>query len=85
MIGVLGAGISGLSAAYYISKMYGGKVGVVVFEESDRVGGWMRTVPNKVGGFFEMGPRVCVFIFWRLCFGWSFDECFCSRRSDRLG
>ena len=51
-IGILGAGISGLTLARELSQ----KHEVIIFERSDRVGGWLQT--EKVGPFlFEKGPR----------------------------
>lgn len=52
---VLGGGIGGLSAAYYLSKHT--KVGVKLIESSGRVGGWIRSLKNENGIIFEQGPR----------------------------
>ncbi|CAH2011798.1 unnamed protein product [Acanthoscelides obtectus] len=52
---VLGGGLSGLSAAYYLKKMLP-KVPITLLEASDRIGGWVRS--NKVDDcIFEEGPR----------------------------
>lgn len=53
---VLGGGISGLSAAYYLLRL--AKHKVTVIEGSNRIGGWMRSVklPNT-DIVFEKGPR----------------------------
>ncbi|XP_065372378.1 protoporphyrinogen oxidase [Calliphora vicina] len=53
---VLGGGISGLSAGYYLLKKFGQPT--AIFEASNRVGGWIRTEKHKEKGFiFEAGPR----------------------------
>ncbi|KAK3907836.1 Protoporphyrinogen oxidase [Frankliniella fusca] len=56
MQAVLGGGISGLSAAYYLHKL-GVKPKVNVYEASSRVGGWIWTSKQKNGLLFEQGPR----------------------------
>ncbi|KZC13835.1 PREDICTED: protoporphyrinogen oxidase [Dufourea novaeangliae] len=56
MTGILGAGMSGLSAAYYAlqnSKM----APIVIFEATNRVGGWVRSIELSDGTIFEQGPR----------------------------
>lgn len=53
MIAIIGAGISGLSLAWWLQKA--GKQ-VALYEASDRVGGQIRTV-EKEGFLFEAGPR----------------------------
>ncbi|TMW48935.1 hypothetical protein DOY81_006000 [Sarcophaga bullata] len=53
---VLGGGLSGLSAGYYLLKKFGQPT--AIFEASNRVGGWIRTEKHKDKGFlFEAGPR----------------------------
>ncbi|HXK58391.1 MAG TPA: protoporphyrinogen oxidase [Acidobacteriota bacterium] len=58
-VAVVGAGISGLSAAYYLAKeaeQKGFEMEVDLFEKSDRLGGVIRT--EKSGEFlFEWGPE----------------------------
>ena len=55
---ILGAGISGLSLAYFLSKR--GDCEITVIEKKERSGGWMAT--NQLGGFlFEQGPRTFLF------------------------
>lgn len=49
---ILGAGISGLSAAWFLQK----KAKIKIFEKSFRVGGLIRTY-HKEGFLFEEGPR----------------------------
>lgn len=69
-VAILGGGISGLSAAYYLSKA-SPKTKILLIESSKRVGGWIRSQrvppgyhpsppmlandPNNV--LFEVGPR----------------------------
>lgn len=55
---ILGAGISGLSLAWFLRRRFGKKIGITILEKSDRAGGWIRT--NRETGFiFEQGPRSC--------------------------
>lgn len=54
-IAILGAGISGLSAAYFLEKASSDCM-ITVFESSDCVGGVMRS-STVDGAFFEHGPR----------------------------
>lgn len=49
---VLGGGISGLTAAYELSKKYD----VILIEKDERVGGWIET-RREHGYLFEKGPR----------------------------
>ncbi len=49
---ILGAGISGLSAAHALSKTHD----VLVLEKSHRAGGWIETTDHE-GFLFESGPR----------------------------
>lgn len=51
---VLGGGIGGLSAAYYLSKH--SKSGVKLIEASGQVGGWIKSKKNE-DVIFEQGPR----------------------------
>ncbi|KAI8645817.1 hypothetical protein BD408DRAFT_360758 [Parasitella parasitica] len=69
-VAILGGGISGLSAAYYLSK-YSPKTKILLVEGSKRVGGWIRSqrvspgfhasIPSAKAGtdsvLFEVGPR----------------------------
>lgn len=52
---ILGAGISGLSAAWYLSRTQN-PPDIVILEKSARVGGWMHT-DHTTGFHFEKGPR----------------------------
>uniref|UniRef100_A0A286XFE5 Protoporphyrinogen oxidase n=1 Tax=Cavia porcellus TaxID=10141 RepID=A0A286XFE5_CAVPO len=53
---VLGGGISGLAASYYLSR---GSCPpkVVLVEGSKRLGGWIRSIRGPDGAIFELGPR----------------------------
>ncbi len=52
---VLGGGISGLSAAWYLRKKYK-DAKITLLEKGERLGGWIQTF-EKEGSFFEKGPR----------------------------
>lgn len=54
-ITVLGGGISGLTAAYYLS-FNRPRVNVNLYETASRFGGWIQT-ETKDGRIFEVGPR----------------------------
>lgn len=72
-IAVLGGGISGLSAAYYLARLAPTTTKIVLIEGKDRVGGWIhsrRVAPgeysrdkppqlstDKDSILFEAGPR----------------------------
>ncbi len=52
---ILGGGISGLSAAWFLKKKDPGAK-ITLLEKTDRLGGWIRT--DRENGFlFERGPR----------------------------
>ncbi|NGX53978.1 MAG: Protoporphyrinogen oxidase [Chlamydiae bacterium] len=53
---ILGAGISGLSTAWYLHKRFKDDIKLTIVEKSNRVGGWIQTI-NKEGFLFERGPR----------------------------
>jgi protoporphyrinogen/coproporphyrinogen III oxidase len=53
---IVGAGISGLAAAWFLKKKYQGNIDLTLIEKSGRVGGWISTV-HKQGFVFEAGPR----------------------------
>lgn len=56
MVSVLGGGISGLSAAYYLVKK--NVTPITLYETSSRLGGWIKTEKHTGKGFiFESGPR----------------------------
>ena len=52
---VLGGGISGLSAAWKLSRS--NRANVTLIERSESVGGWMRSERTEHGSVFELGPR----------------------------
>jgi protoporphyrinogen/coproporphyrinogen III oxidase len=52
---ILGAGISGLSAAWYLSRT-GVPLEITILEKSSRAGGWLHT-DHTTGYHFEKGPR----------------------------
>lgn len=63
-IAVLGGGLTGLTAAYYLAKKLPPTANITLYEASDRLGGWVRSdrVPVDVGGkkgtvLFERGSR----------------------------
>ena len=57
-VAIVGAGISGLSLGWYLKKMYGDRISLVIVEKTARAGGWIDT--RQEGDFlFEMGPRSC--------------------------
>jgi protoporphyrinogen/coproporphyrinogen III oxidase len=55
---ILGAGISGLSLAWFLKKRMGKKISVTLLEKSMRAGGWIHTIESR-GFLFEQGPRSC--------------------------
>ncbi len=55
---ILGAGISGLSTAWFLKKRFGKEIALTIIDKSKRPGGWMQT--SHTGGFlFEQGPHSC--------------------------
>lgn len=55
-IAIIGAGISGLSLAWYLKKKYREKIALQIFEARERAGGWIRSSMSQ-GHLFEYGPR----------------------------
>lgn len=53
---ILGAGISGLSTAWFLKQRKDLNAEVVILEKSPKVGGWIQTV-HQDGFLFEQGPR----------------------------
>ncbi|XP_006907928.1 protoporphyrinogen oxidase isoform X2 [Pteropus alecto] len=53
---VLGGGISGLAASYYLSRAPCPPK-VVLVEGSEHLGGWIRSLRGPDGAVFELGPR----------------------------
>jgi protoporphyrinogen/coproporphyrinogen III oxidase len=63
-IAVLGGGLTGLTAAYYLAKKLPSTAKITLYESSDRLGGWIKTdrVPVDIEGksgtvSFERGAR----------------------------
>ena len=54
---ILGGGISGLSAAFYLAKKLKDPGNITVLESGSRLGGWMKSVTTNEGATFEQGPR----------------------------
>ncbi|KAK7474388.1 hypothetical protein BaRGS_00034342 [Batillaria attramentaria] len=54
---VVGGGISGLAAAYYLQRNAAKLGKVILLESSKRTGGWMNSVQHGDGSVFEHGPR----------------------------
>ncbi|XP_032373580.1 protoporphyrinogen oxidase isoform X2 [Etheostoma spectabile] len=55
-VAVLGGGIGGLAASYYLCKSPQ-VTKVLVLESSSRLGGWLRSTRRSDGAVFEHGPR----------------------------
>ncbi len=55
---VLGAGISGLSAAWFLKQKHGKLVDITLIEKNGRPGGLIQSVQQD-GFLFEKGPRSC--------------------------
>ena len=54
---ILGAGISGLSLAWYLKKQQP-DTKITIIDAAPRAGGWIRTIDDN-GFLFELGPRSC--------------------------
>lgn len=52
---VLGGGLGGLSAAYYLSKLPNQTINLI--ESTARTGGWIKSNKQPTGAIFEEGPR----------------------------
>jgi len=55
---ILGAGISGLSLAWYLNKKFADAIKITIIEEKDISGGWIKSI-RKDGFLFELGPHSC--------------------------
>lgn len=55
---IIGAGISGLSCAWFLKKRWKEEVNITILEKSSRTGGWIQTIQQD-GFLFEQGPRSC--------------------------
>ncbi|KAJ6790092.1 hypothetical protein PWT90_02096 [Aphanocladium album] len=74
-VAVIGGGLTGLTAAYFLAKELPATARITLYESSDRLGGWIRTdkVPVDVNGVkgivnFERGPRTLTSLrgnYWR--------------------
>lgn len=53
---IIGAGISGLAAGWFLKQRFGDSIDLAILEKSGRVGGWIRTISHE-GFLFEQGPR----------------------------
>ena len=55
---IVGAGISGLAAGWFLKQRFGDSIDLKILEASNRPGGWIRS--EQCGSFlFESGPRSC--------------------------
>lgn len=52
----MGGGISGLSCAWHLKKKWQERADISLYEASDRLGGWIKTV-QKDNFLFELGPK----------------------------
>ncbi len=57
---IVGGGITGLSAAWFLNKRYGKNAKITLLEKTNRLGGWIQTDYEK-GLLFERGPRTFQF------------------------
>lgn len=55
---ILGAGISGLTLAWYLKQRFGDRLSIKILEKSNRVGGWIQTIRHQ-DFLFELGPHSC--------------------------
>lgn len=55
---ILGAGISGLTLAWYLKKKYGPTLDIKILEKDSRPGGWIQTHYVQ-DSLFDQGPRSC--------------------------
>lgn len=77
-IAVVGAGLTGLTTAYYLAKQLPASARITLYEGSDRLGGWIWTdrVEVDVDGTrgtvgFERGPRTLSSLHLST---WRFDD-----------
>lgn len=56
-VAILGGGISGLTAAYRLTKVNPVPKRIVLLEASSRLGGWIHSTRNEDGVVYEHGPR----------------------------
>lgn len=55
---ILGAGITGLSLAWFLEKKFGNEIQITILESEKHVGGWIQSF-KKEGFHFELGPHSC--------------------------
>lgn len=55
---ILGAGISGLSLAWFLEQRFGDQLKITILEKNKHAGGWIQTV-EKDDFLFEHGPHSC--------------------------
>uniref|UniRef100_A0A8C8SQY6 Protoporphyrinogen oxidase n=1 Tax=Pelusios castaneus TaxID=367368 RepID=A0A8C8SQY6_9SAUR len=55
-VAVLGGGISGLTACYYLARIPNAPK-IILLEGSGRLGGWLHSTRTEDGAIFEHGPR----------------------------
>ncbi|CAH8605903.1 unnamed protein product [Dicrocoelium dendriticum] len=56
-VAIIGAGMGGATAAYYLRQLFGSEVGITVFEQSGRIGGRMKSA-NFAGQLIETGASI---------------------------
>jgi len=56
-VGIIGGGVSGLAAAYYLGQASKAVEKIVILEGSKRLGGWIHSRQSEDGAIFEFGPR----------------------------
>lgn len=60
VVAIIGGGISGLSAAYYLARSSLAQLKnskIILLESSHRLGGWVESVKFDDGAVFEYGPH----------------------------
>lgn len=65
-VAVLGGGLTGVTSAYYLSRLLPRSTRIVLYEKEDRLGGWVQSKKRDTGDgkgkgkgeiVFEQGPR----------------------------
>lgn len=56
-VAILGGGISGLSAAYYLARIAPTTTKITLIEGKDRVGGWLHSRRVAPGKYQHMPPK----------------------------
>ncbi|CAH8605956.1 unnamed protein product [Dicrocoelium dendriticum] len=57
LLAIIGAGMGGATAAYYLRQLFGSEVGITVFEQSGRIGGRIKSA-NFAGQLIETGASI---------------------------